>query len=362
MNPLNVAVVGLRAPGAEGGVEQAVAALAPRLADRGCEITVFCRPGYAPPGARWRGVRLVDVPTVRRKHLEAIVHTTLSMPSLVRGGYDVVHLHAIGNALLSFVPRAAGIPTVVTVHGLDWKRAKWGPVARVALRAGAAAASTFADAVIAVSAETAASFDGAVRIPNGVDPIAFQPLSAAGIADLEPGYLLYVGRIVPEKDLETLIRAHAASGSARPLVIVGSAGHDHAHLDHLRGLVRSDVRFVGPRFGEQKAALLHHAAAFATASRLEGLPLALLEAMSAGRAVIASDIAPHRELVPDDRIGRRVPAGDVAAWALALGSVGRADGTGEAARDRAVREYGWDPVADRTVAVYRDVLARRRRS
>lgn len=153
-------MVGLRAPGAEGGVEGVVAELGPRLVQRGCAVTVFCRARYNGHGARWNGVDLVDVPTVYTKHLESFVHTALSMPALVGGGFNLVHIHAVGNALLSFVPRAAGVPTVVTVHALDWRRDKWGQAAKIALRTGAWAARRFPDALIAVSGETAAKLPG----------------------------------------------------------------------------------------------------------------------------------------------------------------------------------------------------------
>lgn len=361
-------MVGLRAPGAEGGVEGVVAELGPRLITRGCQVTVMCRPRYNGHGETWNGVDLVDVPTIYTKHLESFVHTALSMPALVGGDFDLVHIHAIGNALFSCVPRSLGVATVVTVHALDWRRAKWGRAARVALRAGAWAAETFPDAVVAVSEETEAQFALArapvVRIPNGVTAPPWTDLSAAGVDGLVPGYTLALGRIVPEKNLEVVIRAHARSGVAGDLVITG--GHGHAP-DYLARLVRiaddvapGRVRFTGSRFGAAKAALLHNAGVIAFPSRLEGLPLAVLEAMACGGTVIASDIAPHRELLPAG-CGVLVPAHDVGAWerALRMSAEGRFTGNGGRARARALGQYGWDPIADRTVALYRDVLRRR---
>lgn len=356
-------MVGLRAPGAEGGVEQVVAALGPRLVARGCAVTVFCRSRYNRHGDRFGGMDLVDVPTVYTKHLEAIVHTGLSMPRAARG-FDVVHVHAVGNALWSFVPRWWGVPTVVTVHALDWQREKWGRVARGALRAGAWAAGRCADAIITVSEETRATFAPSavpvVRIPNGVDAPAPEPLAAAGAPGLEPGFFLYLGRLVPEKNLETLLRAHTRAATGRKLVITGSHGHAPAYFEHLRATAGPDVVFTGPKFGPAKAALLHHAAAFCTPSRLEGLPLSVLEAMACGRCVLASDIPAHRELLADGA-GRLIPADDEAAWADAMRLVASAPDArvGERARLRAEARYGWDPIADRTLEVYRDVVNKR---
>jgi glycosyltransferase involved in cell wall biosynthesis len=357
---MRIAMVGLRAPGAEGGVEGSVAALAPRLVDRGCAVTVFTRPAYNRDGDGWRGVRLVDVPTVDHPHLEAIVHTLRCIPRAL--GFDLVHVHAVGNALLAFVPRLAGVPVVVTAHAPDWRREKWGPVARLALRTGAIVGNACADAVIAVSADTARAIGGQPTvIPNGVEPLPFAELAEAGVQGLVPGFLLYLGRLVPEKRVDLLLAAHAAAGDVPPLVIAGSAPRGSPLGDALRRAVRSDVRFVGSRTGAAKAALLHHAGAVVSASRVEGLPLAILEGMAHARAIVASDIAPHRELVTDGVHGRLVAGESVAAWADALRRARNAEAHGLAGRARALAEFGWDPIADRTVGLYREVLRRRPR-
>jgi glycosyltransferase involved in cell wall biosynthesis len=366
--PLRVAMIGLRAPGAEGGVESVVAELGPRLVERGCEVTVTCRPRYNAHGARWKGLTLVDVPTVYTKHLEAIVHTALSMRVVVEGGFDLVHVHAIGNALLSFVPRNVGIPTVVTVHALDWRREKWGRVARASLRAGAWAAGRWPDAVIAVSEETASWFAGSrapvVRIPNGVTEPPHARLADAGVDGLTPGFALYLGRIVPEKNLETLIRAFARARHPNELLITGGHGHAPEYLSHIARLAADiapgRVRFTGSRFDRAKAALLRHAGVVAFPSHLEGLPLAMLEAMSCARTVLGSDIPPHRELLHDG-CGVLLPMNDVDAWGTALhaSSAGQFAGYGARAAARAADRYGWDPITERTIEVYRNVLAAR---
>lgn len=366
--PLRVAMVGLRAPGAEGGVESVVAELGPRLVERGCDVTVTCRPRYNSHGTRWKGLSLVDVPTIYTKHLESIVHTALSLRVVLEGGFDLVHIHAVGNALLSFLPRNVGVPTVVTVHALDWRREKWGRAAQTALRAGAWAAGRWPDSVIAVSEETAAWFQGSrapvARIPNGVTEPVYAPLSDAGVDGLRPGFALYLGRIVPEKNLETLIRAFAASRYPGELVITGGHGHAPEYLAKVARLAHEiaprRVRFTGSRFDRAKAALLRHAGVVAFPSHLEGLPLAMLEAMACGRTVLASDIPPHRELL-HERCGVLLPMNDVGAWTSALeaGADGRYAGAGACAAARAREQYGWDPIVERTIGVYRDVLASR---
>lgn len=370
MSRIRVAMVGLRAPwGTEGGVEQVVGELAPRLVARGCEVTVYCRRRYNPLGEGvHQGVRLVDLDTLYTKHLEAIVHTGLALPLAIRGA-DVVHLHATGPALLSWLPRLAGRATVVTVHGLDWKRDKWGPVARGALWVGAWAAGAVPHRVIAVGQHLASHFRAAygadaVYLPNGVGEIPEVPLGRAGVDGLKPrGYALFVGRIVPEKALEQLLEAWDALRPDLPLVIVGGANYAEEYLDWLRALAPPGVIFAGPRFGESRDALLRNARFFVYPSRIEGLPVAPLEALSAGLPVLLSDIAPHREILrageQDWGAGWLVPSGG---WAAALRCALEAtpealQAMGQAGAALVRARFGWDNVADRTVEVYREALA-----
>ncbi len=369
-DPSRVAMVGLRAPwGTEGGVEHAVGALAPRLAARGCAVTVYCRRRYNELGpGMHHGVRLVDVDTVYGKHAEAFLHTALAAPRAALSA-DVVHVHATGPALFSWMPRVLGRRVVATVHGLDWQRDKWGLVARTVLRAGAWSAARWPDEVIVVGRHLQEAFrDGYGRattcIPNGVEAIPAQPLSAAGVDGLESGrFLLYVGRIVPEKGLERLMEAYAASGVDLPLAITGGATHAEAYGAALRDRAPPGVRFTGSRFGVQRDALLHHARAFVLPSHLEGFPLAPLEAMACGRPVLLSDIAPHHEILDEELDGGAgwvVPDGG---WADALRRVAGADAAmlrmmGDLGRAHVAERYSWDAVADRTLAVYRQALGK----
>lgn len=360
---LRVAMVGLRAPwGASGGVESAVAALAPRLVALGCHVTVYCRGRYNPHGdASVEGVRLVDVPTVYRRSAEALVHTALAAP-LAAARHDVVHLHACGPGLFAGVPPLLRRASVVTLHGLDWERDKWGPAARAALRAGAWTAGRRASHLVGVSRSVAAWLRAHARapvacVPNGVGAFVPEPWDPAAFPGLRPGgYLLFVGRLVPEKDLLTLVRAAARARPRLPLAIVGGAAYTDAYAARLRAEAPPGTVFPGPRFGREKAMLLAHARAFAFPSRVEGLPIALLEAMAAGLPVVASDIDANREALGDVG-GWRVPVGDVGAWARALGEVAEADparlrALGAEGARRARARFDWDAIARRTLEVY----------
>lgn len=365
-----MAFAGLRAPwGPEGGVEAHVAALAPRLVAMGAHVTVYCRERYNPHGACYReGVRLADSPTVYTRSAEALVHTALVAPRACLR-HDIVHVHSCGPALFTPVVRALGRRAVVTFHGRDWTRQKWGPAARQVLRWGATVGARSADAVVSVSEEMApwcreAGAAGVDVIPNGVEPhvpVAWDP---AIFPMLRPGeYFLFLGRLVPEKGLETLVLAANAARSRLPVVITGGAAYTAGFVSQLRrSAAEAHVVFTGPRFGLEKRMLLSHARAFLFPSRVEGLPLALMEAMAAGLPLLTSEIAPNDE-VHGGLAGWRLPVDDVASWARALQE---AEGTaaavlarmGERGRERALARFGWDAVAARTMAVYERVVGR----
>ena len=367
---MRIAIVGLRAPfGTEGGVEHVVGAVAPRLVRAGCEVTVFCRARYNPHGETTvQGVHLRNIETVYSKHLEAIVHTARALPEAARQ-HDLVHIHALGPALLSFLPKLQGCPTVVTVHGLDWKRAKWGLGARTILRLGEHAAKRFADRVLVVSSDLEAHFleahgVHAISVPNGAEipavPAPDQALDGLGLTSGR--YHLYLGRLVPEKNLHLLIEAHAKANASWPLVIVGGHTHAEAYYAQLKELAHEHVHFLGPRYDEEKASLLGHAGSFCLPSEIEGFPVALLEAMAAARPCLVSDLPPHREIFESPHQGGEIlPVGEIEAWSDALRRLeGMGDEAlhtrGQQARERVKAAYSWDANANATLAVYRDLL------
>lgn len=361
-------MVGLRAPwGVEGGVEAAVAELAPRLVAAGCEVTVYCRGRYNPYGATEReGVRLVDVGTLYGRSSEAIVHTALATPRAALA-HDLVHLHACGPGLFAPLPRALGAGCVVTLHGLDWQRDKWGLAARLVLRAGAQAACRYADRVLTVShavADAVRPFSRAPVecVPNGVPPHEPEPWDPAVYPELRPGrYVLFVGRLVPEKDLRTLVRAAALARTRSHVVITGGSAYTQEYAQRLRAEAPRGVVFTGPRFGREKRMLLTHARGFVFPSRVEGLPIALLEAMAAGLPIAASTIAANDEALGPCG-GWRPGVGDVQAWAQALREIDQSDleflrGLGARGVRRVQEHFGWEAVTRRTLAAYEAALA-----
>ena len=222
---MRIAFVGLRGvPAAYSGVERAVEEIGCRLASRGHDITVFCMSHhFERRPVTHRGMLLKYVPSIRSNSLEMITHAFLATLSTLTGRYDVMHFHALGPSTLSFLPRLFGKQTVVTVHGLDWKREKWGALARAYLRFGEAASCRFPDATIVVSEvlrdHYAAKYEAdTVYIPNGVPTSEHKVLRRAGeIGELRAReYILFVGRLTPEKNVHQLIRRRTWSSSAVP--------------------------------------------------------------------------------------------------------------------------------------------------
>lgn len=369
IRPLSVAMIGLRGiPATHGGVEHAVEEVSAELAARGHDVTVYTRTAYSEVrAASHRGVRLRPLPQVNTKHLESASHTLLSVLDAVASRrYDVLHIHATGPALFSVLPRLVKQPVVVTVHGEDWRREKWGRVARLALRGGLRVAATVPDRTIVVSAELKrhlkAQFGAdSAFIPNGVDPRRFEETTP--VAGLEPErYLLFLGRLVPEKGIHDLLLAFARTDLPHRLVIAGGGTHTGGYVEELRALAAADPRVLlaGPVYGAEKAWLLRHAGLVVQPSTLEGMPIVLLEAAVCGRPCLVSDIPEHLEVVRPDGVAYTgiYPSGDQDAFVTALDQAARFPDMerAEAFRALVLERYRWGSIAAETEQVYYDAL------
>lgn len=372
--PLRIAMIGLRGiPASYGGVERAVEELAAHLVGRGHDVTVYARSGYSAPNVReHRGIKIVRLPQVNTKHAEAASHTAIAIMHALRSRrFDLIHLHATGPGAMSPLVRLAGMPVVATVQGLDWRREKWGRGARVVLRIAAVLTAKGPHRTIVVSRELERHYrehHGAatVYIPNGV-PTERDPGEPPQPDLRADGFVLFLGRLVPEKHVHTLIRAYRRVGGDMPLVIAGPDSHSQKYSDQLRALAAGDsrVRLIGPQYGREKAWLMHNALAFVQPSSIEGLPIALLEALSAGRFPIVSAIPENVEpvTVGGRTLGITVGVGDEAALARAIDAAKampnrRAIGASLSAHVR--RVYDWHEIAAATEAVYYTLWPRRR--
>ncbi len=368
--PLRVAMIGQKGyPAVQGGIEKHVAELAARLPGLGIEVDIYSRPHYSALSgpADIPGVRVLRLPSLATKHLDAISHTLAATADALVRRPDVVHYHALGPGLLSWVPRLLrGIPTVVTVHGLDWQREKWGWFARQVLQVGEAAAVRRPSATIAVSRALADYLrsrygPGVEFIPNGITPQDPLPPSRLVGLGIPARYVLFVGRLVPEKGCHFLLDAWRALPQAlrsnRELVIAGDAGFTSGYVDDLKRSAGAGVRFLGFVHGPLLQELYSNAEVVVLPSTLEGLSIALLEAMSFRRCCLVSDIPPNLEAAGD--AAEFFPSGDWKELARSLGALlgddRRRGELGQKAGQRVRRKYSWPQVTEQTAAVYRRI-------
>lgn len=365
--PLKIAVLGTRGfPFVQGGVEKHCEELYPRLVDLGCDITVFTRTPYIPESSRlssWKGIKFVHLWCPRKKSLEAITHTFLGVLRAKKLSPDILHIHAIGPSLLTPLAKRLGIKVVVTHHGPDYKRAKWGKFAKLALKKGEKYGVLFSDKIIAISKEIQELIKTnykreAIFIANGVN---IQALIPAGESlrqwDLESKrYIFTACRFVPEKGLHDLIEAYRRIEKPPfKLVIAGDADHETVYSKRLKRLASETkgVILTGFISGTPLAELFSNAGLFVLQSYYEGLPIALLEALSYGLPVLASDIPQHRE-IPLSKF-RYFETGNIEALCKALMesfSRGILESERKELHSFIEENYNWFNIALKTLDVY----------
>jgi glycosyltransferase involved in cell wall biosynthesis len=344
--------------------------LYPRVAARGWDVEVLVRSPFVPRQRRGFGsIRFRRLWCPRTRGLEALVHSVLGVmyAGLLRP--DVLHIHAVGPAIVTPIARMLGLRVVVTHHGPDYERAKWKAFARFVLRTGERAGMKYAHARIAISQVIVQLIRDrfsrdADLIPNGVimpEP-GTDPGYIRGIG-LEPGrYILQVSRVVPEKKQLDLIRAYRVlQPTDWKLVLVGALGTDEYSRQVQDEASSASVMLTGALTGAPLHELYSHAAAFVLPSSHEGLPIAMLEALSYGLPVLASDIPANLEVgLP---AADYFPLGDSKAIAAGLSRIMGQPAPDAARSDRSrliARRYDWDRIADSTVAVYERIIGARR--
>lgn len=364
---MRIAVVGTRGiPDVHGGVERHCEELYPRLVRMGVDVTVYAREPYVAAHQTWRGVEVVPLTAPTRRSTEAFVHTLRAIGAARRVRPSLVHFHSIGPGGLVPFARMLGLHSVLTVHAFDYQQTKWGRVSSSYLRYGESAGVQMADGVIAVSRWMTDELRVRYRrqvdyIPNG--PLTIPPaqskrtLESLGVADCR--YVLFVGRLIPDKRVEDLFAALSDSSDVR-LVVVGDTSHTDKYAANLRATAPRNVVFAGYRYGEELAELYRNAAVFALPSAVEGLPLSLLEALSVGLPCVVSDIPANSEVIGE--LGWLHSVGDVPALRQALG-----DALALSREERRPLEqrqskhiassYDWDEIARQTLSVYERILA-----
>lgn len=346
------------------GIESFYEQAGEQLARLGHKVTVYCRSYFTPAVCQHRGMRVLRLPTLRTKHLETVVHTLLSTVHAMFSDCDIVHYHCLGPALFSFLPRLAGKKTIVTVQGLDWQRRKWGWLASHVLRWGEAAAVTLPNATMVVSHTLQHYFQqrygcSTIYIPNGASTLQTNAWNLLDGWALQPNnYVLFLGRFSPEKNCHLLIEAFERVRTTMKLVLAGGSSHSDAYVEELRRHECDRIRFLPWTSGEDLAQLLSNAALFVLPSDLEGLSLALLDAMAAGVCVLTSDIPENNEVVSG--AGYTFHRGDSADLERMLDLLIRNPElrrvAGQRAQERIQNEYTWPAIARQIEKVYYGVL------
>ena len=348
-------------PSRSGGIEVVVWELATRMAALGHEVICYNRGGA--PG-KLEGVEVKPVPAWGGKGLSAVSAGFFAALVASFSRAEVVHIHAEGPAFFCWIPKLFGKRVVVTVHGLDWQREKWrGSFGKYYIRAGEKMAVGFADRIIVLSRNLCRYFQDTygretVYIPNGItrpEPAEPELIRALGLE--KDGYLLFLGRLVPEKEIHTLITAFRGLDTRKKLVIAGVSSDTDSYVRKLKALAAGDDRifFTGFVEGRLLAELYSNAFLYILPSQVEGMPISLLEAMSYGNCCLVSDIPELTEVVGNH--GVTVPCGDSLALRQRLEQLlndpAAVAGYKAAAAETVLNKYNWDDVVRRTLEVYR---------
>lgn len=365
---MRIAMIGQKgAPATFGGIERHVDEIGQRLVKRGHEVAVFSRFYYTPSDATAGGLTLLRRPSIHTKHLDTVTHVAWSTAEAMLRRYDIVHFHALGPSIFAGLPRLTGQRTVVTVHGLDWQRQKWGRFASWLLRQCEGPAAHFPNRTIVVSRTLREHFRkhhhvDAVFIPNGTGIPVRRPVKKLPQLGLTPGkYILFVGRLVPEKGVHFLCEAFSRIDTDMKLALAGGFSFSEDYVKLLKKYEGDRVKFLDYVFGDGLEELWSHAYAVAQPSTVEGLSISLLEALSYGRCVLLSDIPENLEVGEDCAVSFR--SQDVDDLQAKLEMLIRDPALVKEYERRAsahiLAHYSWDKIAENTEALYRDVLARR---
>ena len=373
MGKLNICMLGhKRIPSREGGIEIVVEELATRMAAAGHRVTCLNRAGKHVSGKEfdaaalkeYKGVRIRKVLTLDKKGLAAMTASVTGAIAAAFGRYDVVHFHAEGPCAMLWLPKLFGKRCIATIHGLDHQRAKWGKFARTYIMLGEKCAAKFADEIIVLSKGVQQYFQDTygrktVFIPNGVakPEIREAQLITEQYGLKKDDYILFLGRLVPEKGIAYLIDAFKNVRIDKKLVIAGGSSDTAAFAQELKDRAAEDARilFTGFVQGRMLEELYSNAYVYVLPSDLEGMPLSLLEAMSYGNCCVTSDIEECAAVM--EEYGVTFPKSDVSALVETLQRLcdepQLVDAYKQQAADYITGKYSWDDVTEKTLELYR---------
>ncbi len=363
-----------RVPSCDGGIEVVVGELSSRMAEAGHKVVLYnrksrhvCDAQYGSEKlSEYKGVVLKEVLTIDKAGFAAISSSFFAALKCIFGRYDVVHVHAEGPAAMCWLLKLFGEKVIVTIHGLDWQRAKWGGFASRYIRFGEKMSAKYADRIIVLSNSARRYFRDtydvdAVFLPNGVEKPILRPADRITVqwGLRKDDYVLFLGRIVPEKGIRYLIEAFKNVKTDKKLVIAGSASDTENFAADIERLAQDDKRIIFTGFvqGELKDELYSNAYVYTLPSDLEGMPLGLLEGMSYGNCCLTSDIDECVEVVEDQAVVFR--KSDISDLREKLQLLCDEPQTVEKYRKDVaafiISKYDWNDITDRTLSLYSSV-------
>ena len=352
----------------EGGVETVVRKLSVRMSENKCTVTCYDRRTHGKNSilpsnkSSYKNIRIIPVWTIDRKGIAAMTGSVSAAIRSSLGRYDVVHIHAEGPAAMCWLPHLFRKKVVVTVHGLDWARSKWGGLAKRYIRSGEKMAVRYADEIIVLSRDDQNYFlkeygRKTTYIPNGVRKAVFRDADEIktrwGLK--KESFVLFVGRIVPEKGISYLIDAWKNVNTDKQLVIVGGSSDSTSFMNEMKSRARDNVIFTGFQNGEVLDELYSNAYIYCLPSELEGMPLSLLEAMSYGNCCLVSDIPACTEVVENRAVlFEKNNVKDLTAkLQMLLDEPQTVRKYREGIAEYVTAKYNWDDVVERTLELYR---------
>ena len=371
-NRLRIAMLGhKRIPSREGGIEIVVEELSTRMVNLGYDVTCYNRSGHHISGKQfdtqslkeYKGIKLKNVLTINAKGLAAMTSSFFGAIAIAFSKCDVVHFHAEGPCAMLWIPKLFGKRCIATIHGLDHQRAKWGKFASSYIMLGEKCAVKYADEIIVLSNGVQQYFKdtysrNTIFIPNGVNKpqIRQADLIQNKYGLKKDSYILYLGRIVPEKGLRYLIQAFKQVETDKKLVIAGGSSDTDEFMLELKSMAQDDDRIIFTGFvqGQTLEELYSNAYIYTLPSDLEGMPLSLLEAMSYGNCCVVSNISECTEVVQDKAVVfEKSSVLDLKDKLQNLcNDVGLTNAYKKNASEYICNKYNWNDVVKRTLELY----------
>ena len=346
-----------------GGIEKLTEEIGVRLVKRGHQVTVYSSRDYGTYDGNYKGMEIVTVPSINNKFLHKLsICFFATIHTILKHNADIVHFHAVGPSIFSIFPRIVGIPTVVQTHGLEWKRDKWGKIGKFFLKLADYTAVYFPNRITSVSLVQKQYYEKkfgkeVIYIPTGVNNVSLRQPDLLLRQGIKPWkYILFAARLVEEKGAHFLIKAFREIDTDMQLIIAGDAAHSENYKSELKKLADGDkrIKFLGFVTGRYLEELFSSAYIFCLPSTLEGLPIALLEAMSYANCCLASDIPENLEALQGHGFTFKTRdwhslKKELEALILAPDLV---ESKKKDARDYVVRNYSWDKIADDIEKLY----------